>query len=61
MRRSRRDLTWREKCATPSLPRTLPRTLAGCVLVGPEGQVLFEWTDSGICGTANFEDILKVL
>eukprot|EP00965_Chrysotila_dentata_P105737 3492895-Pleurochrysis_carterae.AAC.3 len=34
--------------------------LGGCVLVDGS-EVKYEWKDSGICGTANFEDLLKAL
>ncbi|KAL1527551.1 hypothetical protein AB1Y20_008939 [Prymnesium parvum] len=44
----------------PSDPRCLTQ-LGGCVLLSSSGEVLFEFVDHGICGTADFEEVLKAL
>ncbi len=35
--------------------------LGGCALLSADGEVLYEWRDTGICNTAHFEDLLRAL
>ena len=35
--------------------------LGGCLILGSDGTVMYEWRDAGICHVANFEDILPKL
>ena len=35
--------------------------LGGCALLSADGEVLYEWRDTGICNTAHFEDVLSAL
>lgn len=35
--------------------------LGGCVLLGKDGRVIYEWKDPGICAVASFDDIVTSL